>query len=154
MKKIFLVLSILLTTVASVFAQDMPGSVDEVINWSFDVEYGECNDARIVITVDQKDGWHIYAQKQPEGGISFPTELNFAASDDYVLVGKAKEYGAILKEGQFPEKVFDGEKAIFKQKIRLKSQNTFKINGTVEYMVCTGENCLPPKEIDLEFTVN
>jgi thiol:disulfide interchange protein len=146
MKKIALVLSLLFAFAFNIQAQhdEMPASIDEVINWNFKVEYGECNEARIIITVDQKDHWHIYTQKQPEGGISFPTELNFTESDDYVLVGKTKEYGATLKDGQFPEEVFDGKKAIFKQKIKIKSKKDFKIGLEYGFMACK-EACFAPE---------
>ena len=50
-------------------------------------------------------------------------------------------------------KYFD-TKAIFKQRIKLKTQEKFTIKGTVEFMVCSGANCLPPKEIDLSFDIN
>jgi len=138
MKKIALVLSLLFAFAFNIQAQhdEMPASVDEVINWNFKVEYGECDDARIIITVSQKDHWHIYAQKQPAGGISFPTELKFITSDDYKLIGSPKEYGTTLHEGQFPEKVFDGTKAIFKQKIKIKSKKDFKIKLDYGFMAC------------------
>jgi len=146
MKKIGLVLSLLFAFAFNTQAQhdEMPASVDEVINWNFKVEYGECDEARIIITVNQKDHWHIYAQKQPAGGISFPTELIFAPSDDYKLVGSTKEYGTTLHEGQFPEKVFDGTKAIFKQKIKIKSKKDFKINLEYGFMACK-EACFAPE---------
>ena len=142
MKKIGLVLSLLLAFAFNSNAQDFP-KLNDVINWNFKVEYGECDEARIIITVDQKDHWHIYAQKQPAGGISAPTALNFIESNDYELVGSAREYGATLHDGQFPEKVFDGEKAIFKQKIKIKSKKDFKIKLDYSFMACK-EACFPP----------
>ncbi len=147
MKKIGLVLSLLIAFTFNIKAQGddtMPASVDEVIDWNFKVEYGECDEARIIITVNQKDGWHIYAQKQPEGGISFPTEFIFTPSDDYKLIGKAKEYGTKLHEGQFPERIFDGKKAIFKQKIKIKSKKDFKIKLEYGFMACL-EACFAPE---------
>lgn len=143
MKKIILGLTLLLSFTISAVAQDEMPSLDDVINWNFKVEYGECDEARIIITVDQKDHWHIYAQKQPAGGISFPTELKFAPSNSYKLIGKAKEYGTKLNEGQFPEKVFDGKKAIFKQKIKILTKKDFKIDLEYGFMACK-EACFPP----------
>jgi len=154
MKKIALVLSLLFAFAFNIQAQhdEMPASVDEVINWNFKVEYGECDDARIIITVNQKDHWHIYAQKQPAGGISFPTELKFITSDDYKLIGSPKEYGTTLHEGQFPEKVFDGTKAIFKQKIKIKSKKDFKIKLDYGFMACK-EACFAPEFRDVMIDV-
>jgi len=145
MKNIFLVLSLLFAFSINVKAQDeMPSSVDEVIHWNFKVEYGECDDARIIITVKQDNGWHIYAQKQPKGCVSMATDLKFIKSDAYELIGSAKEYGTKLHEGQFPERIFEGKKAIFKQKIKIKSKKDFKIKLEYGFMACL-EACFAPE---------
>ena len=154
MKKIFLLSTLLFTVLFNVNAQDMPSSVDEVINWNFKVEYGDCDEATIIITVGQKDGWHIYAQKQPEGGISQPTELTFKESNDFKLIGRTKEYGAVSHgEGtKYPEKIFDGKKAIFKQKIKIISTKDFELNIDYFYMACK-ESCFPPMGNDYNLKV-
>jgi len=144
----------LIVTVFSVFTygQDMPASVNEVINWNFKIVYGECDDATIVITVNQKDGWHIYAQNQPEGAVSMPTSFIWEPSNDYKLIGKTKEYGTELHEGQFPEKIFPGKKATFKQKIKINSKKDFTINLKYTFMACK-ESCFPP-EFDIPASIN
>jgi len=142
-KKYLVILFALLSSVS--FGQDMPSSVNDVIDWQFKVNYASCNEATIVITVHQKDGWHIYTQKQPEGAVSFPTEFRFKPSDNYELLGKAKEYGTELHEGQFPEKIFPGDKAIFKQKIKIKSIDNFKLELDYTFMACL-EACFPPTD--------
>ena len=124
MKNILLLFTVFVSLFS--FSQEMPNSVDEVIKWNFDVKYEKGNDATVVITVSQKDGWHIYAQKQPEGSISMPTSFEFVPSSSYSLVGSVKEYGTTLHEGQFPEKIFEGDKAIFKQKIKIKGAEITK----------------------------
>ena len=139
-----LILSLFVLISGFSFGQDMPESVYEVITWNFKVDYTSCDEATIVITVDQKDGWHIYAQVQPEGGQSFPTELNFVPSDSYELVGKAKEYGTVTHGGKYPEKIFEGNKAKFKQKIKIKSKTDFEIQLDYAFMACL-EACFAPE---------
>lgn len=134
-------------------AQDeMPNSVDEVIKWNFDVTY-ECDIATLTITVDQKDGWHIYAQNQPDGAVSLPTSFAFAPNKNYQLIGKATEFGTEehVTEG-FPEKYFPGKKAVFKQKIKIKSQEDFKIKLVYNFMACKTA-CFPPEEREIEITI-
>jgi thiol:disulfide interchange protein DsbD len=150
MKKIIFLFTLLLSSFS--FGQDMPASVNDVIKWNFKVVYGECDDATIVITVNQKDGWHIYAQKQPEGAVSMPTQFIWETSNKYELVGKTKEYGTELHEGQFPEKIFPGNKATFKQKIKIKSKQDFKINLKYTFMACK-ESCFPP-EFDIPVNID
>ena len=76
----------------------------------------------------------------------------FAPSNDYKLIGKAKEYGTTLHEGQFPEKIFEGKKAIFKQKIKIKSKKDFKIKLEYGYMACL-EACFAPEFRNTEINV-
>ncbi|MFK8037684.1 MAG: protein-disulfide reductase DsbD family protein [Crocinitomicaceae bacterium] len=127
------------------FAQDdMPNDIKEVINWYQKVDQKGC-EATITFTVDQKDGWHVYSQVQPEGAVAYPTEFIFKKSDDYSLVGGVKEIGAELHGGQFPEKAFNGKKAIFKQKIKINTSKDFVLHVDYVYMACK-EACFPPTD--------
>ncbi len=135
------------------FAQDeMPNNIDDVIKWNFDVKY-EGDEATIIMNVDQKNGWHIYSQVQPEGAIPLPTELIYQPSPNYSLIGKTKEYGAQLTDNEgFPEKSFHGNKAKFEQKIKIKSAQNFKIVIEYTYMACKTA-CLPPETRKQELTI-
>lgn len=125
------------------FAQEMPASVDEVITWNFSVEYDGC-EAFLVFKIDQRDGWHIYAQQQPEGAIAYPTTFNFKESPHYKLIGKPKEFGTESHDNEgTPEKIFPGNKAKFKQRIELISKKDFDITVEYEFMACKTA-CFPP----------
>ena len=126
------------------FGQDLPSDIHEVINWSYSVDQKGC-EATLTFTVDQKDGWHVYSQKQPEGAVAFPTEFHFKKSSDYTLVGSVKEVGTELHEGQFPERYFPGKKAVFKQKIKINTDKDFVIRLDYVYMACK-EACFPPTD--------
>lgn len=119
-------------------------TVDDFIKWDFDSKYIGNNTYEIIITVHQLDGWHIYAQEQPIGGVSQPTEFIFRSTDNFKLIGRTKEYGAhIHGEGTgFPEKIFDGDKAIFKQKIQVYEDVDLEID--YYFMACL-ESCFPPE---------
>ncbi|WBX71669.1 protein-disulfide reductase DsbD domain-containing protein [Tenacibaculum retecalamus] len=82
--------------------------------------------------------------------------FSFTGDQRYLKKGNTKEgEGHVVDDEVFEMRIkyFDN-KAVFKQRIRLKTNEKFIIKGTVEYMVCSGENCLPPKEIDLSFVIN
>ena len=49
-------------------------------------------------------------------------------------------------------KYFENE-AIFKQRIKLLTQDKITINGILEFMVCDDTSCLPPTEVELQFEV-
>ncbi len=127
------------------FAQDeMPNNIDDVISWNFEVAYSG-DEATITMRVAQRNGWHIYAQVQPDGAIPLPTTFNYNVNDNFKLVGKTREYGAELIDNEgFPEKSFHGEKAKFVQKIKILSQKDFKLTLDYEYMACKTA-CLPPE---------
>ncbi len=141
-KKIILLSFLFLTFTA--LAQELPNDIHEVVNWSQKVKQKGC-EATITFTVDQKDGWHVYSQTQPEGAVAFPTEFIFKASDNYELIGGVKEVGTELHEGQFPERYFPGGKAVFKQKIKITTTEDFVLHVDYVYMACK-EACFPPTD--------
>jgi len=100
-------------------------------------------------TID--DGWHLYSQTVKDGG-PIKTAFTFPASKEYALVGKTIEPTPITRyEKAFSMNVsFFEHSVIFQQKIKLKAGQA-TVKGTLEYMTCNDEKCLPPE--DLEFTV-
>ncbi len=132
---------------------EMPASVDEVITWSFKVEYGKDCEATLIFEVEQHDGWHIYSQDLPDGAINIPTSFKFSPSSSYELVGKTWESATELRDNQgFQEKYFKTHKATFKQKIKIKNKKDFKIKTEYEFMACK-TSCFPPDGRTYEFKV-
>lgn len=130
--------------------QDMPNSVDDVIIWNFRVEQNGC-EATLIFEVDQRNGWHVYSQNSPDGAVNHPTTFSFASSSAYELVGKVTESTTKVKDnGGFMERYFDGSKAVFKQKIKIKSAKDFKIKADYEFMACK-LSCFPPEFREYEF---
>mgnify|MGYP001018987927 FL=1 len=152
-KRLLLTLLIAFTSAFS-FSQEMPNSVDEVISWKFSITYEDNCEALINMTVTQKDHWHIYSQVQPDGAVAYPTEFTFAPSSDYELIGKVREYGAEEHKNEgFPEKYFPGEKARFKQRIKIKNKEDFKIKLEYRFMACKTA-CFPPDFREVEIKCN
>ncbi|NOQ71097.1 MAG: thiol:disulfide interchange protein [Crocinitomix sp.] len=148
LKQISLIFLALFATIS--FAQDeMPNNIDDVITWSWEVEYTSADEATITMRVAQKNGWHIYSQIQPEGAIPLPTEFDYNdgknLDKDFKLVGATKEYGAELIDNDgFPERSFHGNRAKFVQKIKILSKKDFEINLYYGYMACKTA-CLAPE---------
>jgi thiol:disulfide interchange protein len=122
------------------------------VKWSFSAEAINEKEAYVVITADLEKGWHIYSQFIDDGG-PIPTTFTFNKSADYSLIGKAIE---IPKANPVLDKTFNlmiashEDKVVFKQKIALKKPEV-KVSGSLEFMVCNDERCLPPD--DLEFSI-
>ncbi|WGH75047.1 protein-disulfide reductase DsbD family protein [Tenacibaculum tangerinum] len=148
MKNIFLLL--FLAVGSASFAQ-----VHNPVKWSTSVKKISDNEAELIATATLQNDWHLYSQEIPEGG-PIPTLFTFEGDSRYLKKGNTKEEeGHVVDDPVFEMKIkyFD-TKASFTQRIRLKTTEKFTVNGSVEYMVCTGENCLPPKEVALTFNVN
>jgi thiol:disulfide interchange protein len=147
----FRYLSILffLTATTPTFAQIL-----DPISWSFSKEKTGENEYDLIFTAGIENKWHLYSQKLPEGG-PIPTSFQFAASEHYKIIGEVAE----ITE---PEVKFDpsfnmdltmfSDEAIFKQKIKILSEDGFDIEGSIEYMCCDDERCLPPTEEEFRFS--
>ncbi len=144
---ILLFFSFLLSNIG--FAQ-----IENPVKWSTSVEKTSEKEAVLVMTATIEKGWHLYSQFIADGGpikttFSFEGNSNFKTSGG-VTEGKAVEY--YDKNFEMQLKYF-GDKAVFRQKISLLTANKFSIKGTVEFMVCDDEKCLPPDLVELNFEV-
>jgi thiol:disulfide interchange protein DsbD len=148
MKKIFLLITLLISTVS--FSQIL-----DPVEWSTSVEQVSETEYDLVIKATIEPKWHLYSQVLDEGG-PIPTTFTFVESENYELVGTPTEdEGHSAPEPAFDNmmvKYFEGV-ATFKQRIKLTSTTNFNIEGEVEYMVCDDSQCLPPTYVDLSFNV-
>jgi DsbC/DsbD-like thiol-disulfide interchange protein len=122
------------------------------VKWSCSVERGKGDQATLVMTATIADGWHLYSQDLPEGG-PIKTEFIFESSAEFNLLGPVEEG----KPTDYYDPNFEmqlkyfSHKAVFRQKIELKTKQPLTIAGTVEFMVCDDKRCLPPDEVELSF---
>lgn len=102
--------------------------------------------SEIIISAEIEKNWHLYSQYISPNAGPIATKFNFSKNKKVKVKGKVIEqnvhayydenFGAHLA-------VFD-EKAIFRQKIKVKQNTDLKV--TVTYMVCDDKRCLPPKD--------
>jgi hypothetical protein len=96
--------------------------------------------------------WHIYSQTTPKGG-PVPTKISYKTNPLVTLNGSAKEVGALkqVHDQYFNVDVkYFNEKVDFVQTITLKADAKTNVSGTVEYMVCNDQECLPPKKVPFD----
>lgn len=146
MKNVFLILLSLFTM--SGFAQN---PLKPVI-WNVVYVPTSATEGEIQYTATIEKKWHIYSQRPTDVG-PIPTSFTVNTSADFDLIGKVEEEEAHEEYvAAFDAKVFVfSEKAVFKQKIKLKNQKSFTINTSLEFMTCNDIQCLPPTI--LEFSV-
>ena len=139
--KIVFILGILLSVVKPVCAQ-------EPVQWDYTVKNLSADTYEVRISATIQDGWHLYAEKQPEDAIALPTKIEFTKSPILELKGVIKEEGQLdrfvdpnlgIAANQYLHKVD------FIQVIKLKMKAQLKISGTIQFQVCNEQECLPPE---------
>ena len=135
--KYFLFISILMAASAQ---------TESIVKWTFAAKKKDAKTYEVVASAALPKTWHIYSQNTSKGG-PVPTKITFKANPLLMIDGAAKENGA-LKTTHDP--VFDvdvkyyNDKVDFVQLVKLKTAATTNASGTVEYMICNDEKCLPP----------
>jgi thiol:disulfide interchange protein DsbD len=148
MKKIFFTLFLLIA------AFQMQAQKLAPVKWSYQAVKTGDKQYNIVLTANVDAPWHIYSQYVKKGPV--PTTVQFAKNPLVVLNGTTKEQGKLEKKldknfgaviGSF------GGKVQFVQAITLKVATKTKLTGTIEYMVCNEERCLPPTKQSFEVDI-
>lgn len=142
MKKIvFLLIS--LFTVSFVFAQNP-------VSWSYSSKKISDKVYEVYLTATIQNGWHLYAQKQPEDAIAQPTTFNFTKNPLLDFDGNVKEVGKLEK---YKDEKLDiaanqySNKVDFVQVVKLKGKAKTAVTGKLEYQTCDDKKCLPPKTV-------
>ncbi|MFI8606330.1 protein-disulfide reductase DsbD domain-containing protein [Cellulophaga baltica] len=147
MKKLILLLVLLVSTIGN-------SQIFEPVKWSTKVVKISDTEFELIATASIEANWHLYSQNVPENG-PIPTTFSFKSSSNYLKKGNTKEdVGHTINDPIFNMKIkFFETKATFKQRIHLKNKAPFKVEATVEFMVCDDTRCLPPTEVDLVFNI-
>jgi thiol:disulfide interchange protein len=143
---VFLMLIFLKTTTAQIL---------DPVKWSFTVNKLNDCEAELVLKAKIDGNWHLYGQKSYGDEGPVPTSFNFVKNSGYEAVGKPSEKNLIKKFEPVwnIELNFFEHEAVFKQKIKVKSDKPFEIKGSLEYMVCNDVTCLPPTPVDFTFKI-
>lgn len=147
MKKYILVL------LALVIAGATQAQVLEPVKWSYASKRISSTEAVVLIKATLDKGWHIYSQNLADGG-PVATSFSFAPSKSYTLVGKTIEPKPITKfEKVFKMNVsyFDNS-VVFQQRVKIKPGQPV-VKGTIEFMACNDEKCLPPDEVSFSIPI-
>jgi DsbC/DsbD-like thiol-disulfide interchange protein len=130
------------------------GQVQNPVSWTYEAKKKSADTYELVITADVESPWHIYSQNTGKGG-PIPTAIRIKPNPLVTVSGPAKELGKLEKtfDENFKTNVlYFSDKVQFVQTVKVKAGIKTNISGTVEYMVCNDERCLPPvkKTFDLK----
>jgi thiol:disulfide interchange protein DsbD len=147
--------SLLLTFYLFLSLAPAEAQIQKPVKWSFAVEQKEGDkNATLILKAKIDKGWHLYAQDIAPGG-PIPTTFKFTPDARYALSGKTSEpFAEEVHDPNFDMKVkYFGEEAVFRQKIVLKGGEAFSVKGSLEFMVCNDNMCLPPEEIEFDIPI-
>ena len=149
MKKFFVLAAVLTVMVGAAVAQIM-----KPVKWEITLKKVSEGVYDVVCKATIDKGWHLYDTKLPEGG-PLPTTFNVddEESSNVELDGEFKATTEALTE---QSEAFNMELKYFENTVtfvqRVKvTEGTGKIVGYVEYMACSGGQCIPPAEEEFEF---
>lgn len=121
--------------------------------WTFNTKQINDSVAELQLHCSLPSGWHAYSQYTK--GTEEPIEFKFKNSNAYQRVGGVKEPAYIAKYDKFAKdstRYFEGN-LVFRQRIKVKSAEDFKVNGTVTFQLCQNGSCIPPEDLDFTFNV-
>lgn len=137
MKKLFCPFLLVFVSIAG-FSQDP-------VAWSYEVNRKSAGAYEVVLTAEMGDAWHIYSQHTGNPGL-FAAKFSFKPNPLVRKEGVVKEIGKPEKhynpDTRTEELYFSG-KVQFVQLIKVKNNSRTNITGTVEYVVCNDNRCLP-----------
>ncbi|MCB9284972.1 MAG: thioredoxin family protein [Lewinellaceae bacterium] len=130
------------------------GGMLDPVKWSFSVTPVSGQEYDLTLKAKMDAGWSVYSQfTAPEGPV--PTSFYFKEGSHFERIGEVTESGH-KKEGPDPLfgdviviKYVDGE-AVFTQRVNWIDPSV-PITGSLEFMCCDNEKCLPPKYVDFSF---
>lgn len=131
------------------------GQVQNPVSWEYEARKKNASTYEVFVTAKLDKPWHLYSQNTGKGG-PIPTKISFKKNPLVTITpGKAKEMGKLEKhydENFQTDVLYYSDKVQFVQIVKVKPGIKTNISGTVEYMVCDEERCLPPtkKTFDLK----
>lgn len=141
MNKRIIVVLLGLFILSSTFAQ-----IFEPVKWTFELKNTSKTTAEVVIKANIDAGWHLYGLDIPDNGPR-PTTITFESIKNAKKVGKLVGLSKLKEvyDPNFDMKLtwYAGE-AVFLQKLSSEDASKIRIKGSVEFMVCNDESCLPP----------
>lgn len=122
------------------------GKTQAQVHWEYSYEKIANDIFDIHLTATIQAGWHVYSQVQPSNAIATPSKITFAPNSLVALEGKVKEIG---KKELFEDKTIGISSLQYKayvdfvQRVRMRRPQNTRINGTITFMPCSQEQCLP-----------
>lgn len=148
MKKISIVFSLILFSLVTLSAQSP-------IKWRNKVKMVNETEGVLTMKAIIEPGWHLYGTNLPSGGPK-ATKFDLSSSEGIKFIGEITSSSA-------PKNVHDNvfnldlnwweSSVTFTRKFKLTGKGTPKIVGSIFFMGCNDQTCLPPTTQKLNIVV-
>ena len=146
MRKILSICLLLIAVVAQ-------AQIQEPVKFKSELKTLAAGEAEIVFTATIDKGSHVYSTDLGDGGpisATFNVEKISGATVVGKLQPKGKEIASYDKLFEMNVRYFEST-AQFVQKLKLTGGD-YKIEGFLEFGACNDENCLPPTQVEFNFS--
>ncbi len=118
------------------------------VKWAYKTVKINDSVAELQFSATIQPNWHLYAQKKGEGQIEMPLVFDFTKSPKYERIGKVNEptpqsdYDDLLDA----HSNFYTKQVTFKQRVKVKDDRPFTVQGKLEGQACIEGRCTPIEE--------
>jgi len=127
--------------------------IQEPIKFRTELKKISDTEAELVFNATIDAGWHLYSTDLPEDGPVSAT-INFDKMEGAELVGKLTPQGKVVEHFdnmfEMTLRYFEG-KGSFVQKVKFTG-GAYTLKGYLQYGACNDENCLPPTDVEFNYT--
>lgn len=144
-----------LTLLALLMTATLSAQSSFPVQWNFSAKKINTTTYEIHLTAKMDEDWHIYSQSTPDGGPT-PTSVSFIKNPLVTLKGSVQEVGKMEKhfERLFGVEVRQfSDKVDFVQAVTVNNKIKTAITGTVFFMTCNDEQCLPARGVKFSIPI-
>ena len=136
----------------AIFAAFAATAQQSPVKWSYEAKKVADGTYDLVFTANISDGWYVYSQYLESDDGPIRTTIGYDENAAVKLVGKNVEDGHKYEgyDDLFGMNIikFNGNPT-FTQQVKITAPT--QLTGSVEFMTCDSERCLPPVEIPFRF---
>lgn len=136
----------LLNTNSEANAQDL-----KPVKWETSSKKISDNRYQVIFTATIDKNWYLYSQNLGEGG-PIPTTFTFNEKPEYSIKGEVKENGELIDKF---DNLFNMQIKKYANEVQFVADITTTgkkacVEGSIEFMSCDAERCLPPENYDFK----
>ena len=127
--------------------------IQDPVHFSVSKQQVSDTEIDVVFTAEIEPGWHVYSTDLPDGGpvsAVLTTETSEGATADGSLRHGSGEISSYDEMFGMTLRYFEG-KATFTQRYKITGK-TYRVKGYLEYGACNDENCMPPTQVEFDYS--